>query len=51
MEKSRQVTISVIKKLLELNLEEKIRLGIESVRRSQNLQYTNSTVQTDRGKK
>jgi len=51
MEKSRHVTVSVIKKLLELHVDEEIRHGIELLRRTQNLQLTNSTVQTARGKK
>ena len=51
MEKSRHVTISVIKKLLEWHLDEEIRQGIEVFRRTQNLQLTDSTVQTERGKK
>ena len=33
MEKSSQVTVSVIKRILEANLEEHIRLGVDAIRR------------------
>ncbi len=48
MKKSIQVTVSVIKMILEANLEEEVRLWVNTIRRYENLQYTCSFVQSER---
>lgn len=48
MERSVPVTISVIKKLLEQNLDEHIRIAVDAIRREENLQYADSDVQSAR---
>lgn len=48
MEKSTQVTISVVKKILEANLDESIRVSVERIWRNRNLQHEDSSVQAER---
>lgn len=50
MDRSSPVTVSVIKKILEANLDGQIRQCVDAVRRWENLQFADSDVQRERWK-